>query len=227
MNQETPKNFSSLISAAVTERLQSDFVEQQVLARVDKLIIDAIDSALRSYSDTGKLIQKAVEESLKVNDLDLPAYGHVVSQMLKTQIEAMVSELVAGQLAKDMDELLSLAPKEIKLSQIVVDAIEDRYDFDELYGDVATCIVGDNTHGSTWVYFDPDEVDQDKYSCKFRMLIRDDGTMANLTINGTDTKQSKALGRFCNTEQKLRAYLACGTKIIIDEYAVVTSVGDY
>lgn len=227
MNQESPKDFSSLISAAVTERLQGDFVEQRVLARVDKLITEAIDDALRSYSDTGKLVRKAVEESLRVSNLDLPAYGHVVSQMLKTQIEAKVSELVAGQLAQDMDELLGLAPKEIKLSQIVKDAIEERYDHGELYGDVATCIVGDNSHSSTWVYFDPDEADQTKYNCKFRMLIRDDGTMANLTINGTDTKQSKALGRFYDTEQKLRAYLACGTRIIIDEDAVVTSVGDY
>lgn len=227
MNQETQRDFSSLISAAVAERMNSDFVEKQVLARVDNLIVDAIDDALSSYNGTGKLIRKAVEESLKVNRLDLPSYGHVVSQILKTQIEAKVSELVAGQLAKDMDELLSLVPKEIKLSQIVKEAIEDRHDFVWLCGDVATCTVSDTAYGSTWVYFDPDEADQTKYNCKFRMLIRDDGTMGNLTIDGTDTKQSKALGQFYGTEQKLRAYLACGTKIIIDEDAVVTSVGDY
>lgn len=227
MNQETPKDFSSLISAAITERLQGDFVEQRVLARVDKLITEAIDDALRSYSDTGKLVRKAVEESLQVNNLDLPAYGHVVSQMLKTQIEAKVSELVAGRLAQDMDELLSLAPKEIKLSKIVSDAIEERSDHGELYGDVATCIVGDSSYGSTWVCFDPDEADQSEYNCKFRMLIRDDGTLVNLQIKGTDTKQSKALGQFYEAEQRLRAYMACGTRIIIDEDAVVTSVGDY
>ena len=227
MNQETQRDFSSLISAAVAERMNSDFVEQKVLACVDRLITESIEDALRSYSGTGKLVRKAVEESLKVNDLDLPSYGHVVSQILKTQIEAKVSELVAGRLAQDMNELLGLAPKEIKLSQIVKEAIEDRHDFGGLYGDVATCTVSDTAYGSTWVYFDPDKADQTKYTCKFKMLILDDGTMANLQINGTDTKQSKALGRFYGTEQKLRAYLACGTKIIIDEDAVVTSVGDY
>jgi hypothetical protein len=35
------------------------------------------------------------------------------------------------------------------------------------------------------------------------------------------------IGRAHGLEQKLRAYVACGTKIVVDEDCVVTSVGDY
>jgi hypothetical protein len=221
-------NLTDLISTAVAEKMTPEFIEKEVNARVEKLIVESIDRALRSYSDTGKLIEKAVEDALRVDRLDLPSYGAIVTGMLKSQIEARVSEVVGGRLAQDMQELLSLAPKEVKLSEIA-DAMRERHE-GEAYGPVITVIVDESQHGSTWVYLD-DEMHhshRDKYKCRFRMLVSGDGELSGAYVGeNKHLPKEQWIGRAHGLEQKLRAYVACGTKIIIDEDHVVTSVGDY
>lgn len=217
---------SGIISAAVAAKMTPDFIEKEVNSRVEKLIIESVDRALRSYSDTGKLIEKAVEDALKIERLDLPSYGSIVTSMLKAQIEATVAPLVAGRLAADMEDLLKLAPKEVKLSQIA-DEMRERYE-GEGYGPVITVIVEHNDYGSTWLYLDEETHHErrDKYKCKISVLVSKDGTISSARTDDRDVGKGW-IGRAYGLEQKLRAYVACGTKIILDEDAVVTSVGDY
>lgn len=228
MSGDVP-NLGDAISRAVAAKLDSEFVEKVVNERVAKLVTEAVDHALRSYSETGKLIEKAVADALKVDSIDLPSYGATVSAILKEQIEAKVAGLVAGQLAKDMDELLSLAPKEVKLSDIAEEMLKPHRE-DGSYGEVITVIVEHNEYGSIWVSLDEDhhhEGHRAEYQCKHRLLISKDGTISSLTVDHRDAKDTKLLGRSYGIAQKLRAYLACGTVIIVDEDNVVTSVGDY
>jgi hypothetical protein len=219
-------DLSNIISAAVAARMTPGFIEKEVNTRVDKLIVESIDRALRSYSDTGKLIEKAVEDALKVNSLDLPSYGTIVTAMLKTQVEACVAPLVAGRLATDMEELLSLAPKEVKLSEIA-DFMRKAHEGDA-YGPVITVIAHPNDYGSTWLYLDEDEhrEERDRHRCKHSILVSADGTISSARTSDREVGEGW-IGRAYGLEQKLRAYVACGTKIILDEDAVVTSVGDY
>jgi len=216
----------NLISAAVTAKMKPEFIEKEVNSRVEKLIVESVDRALRSYSDTGKLIEKAVEDALKVERLDLPSYGSMVTQMLKAQIEATVAPLIAGRLAEDMEELLKLAPKEVKLSEIA-DLMRQEHS-EEAYGPVITVIVEHTEYRSTWIYLDEDEHRErrDKYKCKHSILVSEDGKISSARTSERETGKNW-IGRAHGLEQKLRAYVACGTKIIIDEDAVVTSVGDY
>lgn len=217
--------FSDLISNAVAERMQPDFIEKAILDRVDKLVDSAIDDALRSYSDTGKLISKAVQDALQVNDLDLPSYGETVTRILRQQIEAQVSELVAGRLAADMQELLSLAPKKINLSEIVR-SMTQPHEEDGKYGEVVTCIVEPTGYGSTWIYLDENEAGKGKYQCTIQMLLDKAGVISSATLNGADTSTRKHVGLHYGLSQKIRAYHACGTAITVDEDAVITSIGD-
>lgn len=226
--QNAEANLGETISQMVAKKLDAAFVETVVETRISKLVAEAVDSALRSYSDTGKLIEKAVTEALRVDRVDLSAYGHVVASMLKAQIEAKVSDLVAGRLAADMDELLGLAPKEVKLSKIAEEMLE-RHKDDGKYGEAITVIVERTEYKSVWVYLDETEVhsDREKYKCDHRLLIGEDGIISHATIGGQDLKKAQTIGRAYGLDQKLRAYVACGTKIIIDEDFVVTGVGDY
>lgn len=224
MNEQ---NLTDLISRAVTARMTPEFIEKEVNSRVDKLITEAIDMSLRSYSDTGKLIEAAIADALKVDKLDLPSYGHVVTKMLKAQIENIVAPMVAGRLSADMEELLSLAPKEVTLSGIAKDMLAQHEG--EGYGEVITVIVQRNDYGSAWVYLDEGHVysDRDKYQAAVRLLISKDGIVASATINDRDIKKIDHVGRAYGLEQKVRAWVACGTVITLDEDNVVTSVGDY
>ncbi|MAW99872.1 MAG: hypothetical protein CMN72_09540, partial [Sphingomonas sp.] len=215
-------DLSTLISSAVAARMTPEFIEKEVNARVDKLIVESVDRALRSYSDTGKKIEKAVEEALQVDNIDLPSYGTIVTQMLKTQIEALVAPLVAGRLAQDMEELLSLAPKEVKLSQIADDMREQHEA--EGYGGVITVIVEEGRYQSRWIYLDDRNHYNraEKYKCRFSILLRDDGTISSARVDERDPGKGW-VGIAYGLEQRLRAYVAVGTKIIIDEDAVITS----
>jgi hypothetical protein len=223
----TEANIGNAISQAVASKLDASFVEKEVHRRVEKLVVEAVDSALRSYSDTGKLIEKAVADALRVDRLDLPSYGSVVSAILKVQIEAKVADLVAGKLAADMDELLSLAPKEIKLSQIA-DDMRAGHDEGE-YGEIITVIVQTSEYGSRWIYLDEEKhiEDSSKYECKHSLLLNSDGTIGSATVDKRNLKDTQHIGRSYGLAQKLRAYVACGTVLIVDEDNVVTSVGDY
>lgn len=217
-----------LISATVAKQLDAAFVEKEVETRVSKLVIEAVDRALRGYSDTAKLIEKAVEDALRVERLDLPSYGITVAAILKTQIEAKVSDLVAGTLAKEMDELLGLAPKTVKLSEIAKEMIENRLG-DEGYGEVITVIVERADRGYSHIYLDEEEAIEphEKYRCQHRLAVDPEGKIYSATIANQDLKKATRFGHFYGIDQKLRAYVACGTKIILDEDDVVTTVGDY
>jgi hypothetical protein len=225
---ENANGLGELISATVVKQLDAAFVEKEVEGRVSKLVVEAVDRALRGYSETAKLIEKAVEDALRVEKLDLPSYGITVAAILKTQIEAKVSDLVAGTLAKEMDELLSLAPKSVKLSEIAKEMIECRHS-DGSYGEVITVIVEHADRGYSHIYLDEEEViePREKYRCQHRLAIDPDGKIYAATIANQDLKKATRFGHFYNIDQKLRAYVACGTKIILDEDDVVTSMGDY
>lgn len=222
-------DLTNLISAAVAAKMTPEFIEKEIDARVGKLLAESINNALTSYSGVGKMIKEAVEEALKVDRIDLPAYGSIVTTMLKAQIEARCSELVAGRLAEDMEQLLGLAPKEIKLSAIADDMRESR-DGDG-WGEVITVIVdhSDVVDGYKRIYLDDHNVYDhgDKYKCDFHLSVDSDGKVFGATINGHDLQSTKVIGRSYGLGQSIRAWVACGTRIIVDEDAVVTSVGDF
>ncbi|SFV31455.1 hypothetical protein SAMN05216456_1346 [Devosia crocina] len=220
-------NLGDAISKAVAAKLDAAFVEKEVEARVARLVTDAVDSALRSYSKTGKLIQEKVEEALEVPGLDLPSYGQVVATMLKAQIEARVAELVAGRLAEDVDALLKLAPKTIKLSKIAEEMLKEHDN--EAWGDLITVIVERSDYGGTWISLDEQThyEDRQKYETRHRLLVSSNGTISALTVDKRDIKNTQHYGPIYGLAQRLRAYYAAQTIIEIDEDNVVIGRGDY
>ena len=227
MNTDTPE-LAAIISASIAAKMTPDFIREKIDARAEKLIDDAITDAMRSYGNIGKLVAKSVEDSLKVDRLDLPSYGHIVTSMLQAQIEALVHPLVAGQLAEDMEGLLKLAPKAIKLSDIVKTLVDDK---DE-YGDVCTCVIERTDYGSVLIGLDETVVSETSsylsqsktiYKCEVQIHLSDKGTILSATFNGADMKTMRQVGhgRY-GLEQRIRAYHACGTIIEVDEDNVST-----
>ncbi|WP_278069866.1 hypothetical protein [Brevundimonas sanguinis] len=217
-----------LINKAVAETMTPDFVKAQVATRVKKLVVEAVDAALRSYSDIGKEIKEAVEASLKVNDLNLPSYGLLVTGMIEKQVKDHAGALIDARLAEDIRDLLNIAPAEIKLSEIAKEMIDGQHGGDG-YGEVITVIVEHNEYGSTWLYLDEEQhhSDRDKHQCRHSLLLSKDGTISAARIDKRDLKDTQHIGRNWGLGDKIRAYYAAGTRIILDEDAVVTSVGDY
>lgn len=219
---------TDLINKAVAETMTPEFVKKQVATRVEKLVIEAVDDALRSYSDIGKQIKEAVQASLKVNELNLPSYGLLVTGMIEKQVQDHAGALIDARLAEDIRDLLNIAPAEIKLSEIAKEMIQSHHDRDG-YGEVITVIVEHNDYGSAWLYLDEEDhhPDRDKYKCRQSLLLNKDGTISSARVDKRDLKDTQHIGRGYGLPDKIRAYYAAGTRIILDEAAVVTSVGDY
>ena len=218
---------TDLINKAVAEVMTPDFVKSQVATRVQKLVTEAVDDALRSYSDIGKQIKEAVKASLEVNDLNLPSYGLLVTGMIEKQVKDHASALINARLAEDIRELLNIAPAEIKLSEIAKGMIEGRHDDD--YGEVITVIVERTDYNSVWLYLDEEQhhSPRDKYQCRHSLLLNQDGTISSARLDKRDLKDTHNIGRCYGLPDRIRAYYAAGTKIVLDDDAVVTSVGDY
>ncbi|GAA0394644.1 hypothetical protein GCM10009093_21520 [Brevundimonas terrae] len=218
-----------IINKAVAEVMTPEFVKDKVATRVEKLVTEVIDDALRSYSDIGEIIKAAVEASLKVNDLNLPSYGALVTGMIEKQVKDHAGALINARLADDIRELLNIAPAEIKLSEIARNMIKARYGYTDDYGEVITVIVRHTEYDSAWLYLDEEEhlSESDKYNCRHQILLNKDGTISSATIDKRDLKDVHHIGRSWRLGDQIRAYYAAGTKIILDEDNVVTSVGDY
>ena len=229
-------DLTKLIETAVVNSMTPDAINEKIEKRVADLIEGAINDALRPYSDTGKIISEAVKNSLLIKDLELPAYGATVSTMLKAQIEKVVADSLAGKLADNMTELLSLAPKTIKLSQIVNEYKESATFLDHGLESVScgeelvTFIIDENrndSYSSRWVYLG-DKPEIDKHRCRVRLLLSADGTIAGATFDGKELNGGRSIGHSYGFEQKIRAYYAAGTIIEIDERDIdVCGTGDF
>lgn len=224
-------DLAEIIHQTVDAKITEDIVRQEVEKHVEKLVASVIDSQMRQYGDVGKAIEKALTESLKLERLNLPSYGDMVQKLLKTQIEATVQPLVAGRLAEDMQQLLTLAPKTVKLSEIVKEMLEGCSAYEDgQTGDLVTCIVERTHYGSIWVYLDDNHhyADREKYQCSTRLLIREDGMISSGTCDTGDIGISKhsgkkiTFGRGYGLAQKVMSFYACGTVIEIDEHNVST-----
>jgi len=243
-NPTDPGMFAGLIQEALNKAVTPEVVRTKVEEHVDKLVGDAITAGLSSWSSTGSTLKEAVTESLRVGDrLNIPSYGHVVSQILERQIQATVSDVIAAKLHGDMEGLLTLAPKRVKLSELVEGLLghaeEDSGEVSEVH-----CDIHWNEYDSAWLSLSK-EVPQRHQQADIRLLVslekKEDGKDREGKISlgsvggsdlkkdtrfgyGTDYATSKArFGSWFGFEQKVLSMYAVGTVIELDEDAVVTS----
>lgn len=251
-----------LLIQRVNAELTPERIQERVDKALDKILDRAIDEALNSWSDTGKSIKAALTGSLRVTELDLPGYGHVVCQILERQVQAKVSEAIADRLTQDMADLLKLAPKEVKLSEIVAEILGDDDDPCACDGpsEVYLEIEWEDDRTLVWMYLSK-EKPRSKHDADMRLLVklehpygqepRPEGmeswrkpdpraTISSGWVKGSDlkkdtrfgwgtdySKQKTEFGRWFGLEQKILAYYACGTVLILDEDACVLSRYDH
>lgn len=136
MSEAAP--FANLIQDAIHAALNPEKIGILAEKHVERLVEEAVQESFHSWTGTGKAITELVKASLQVKDLDLPSYGHVVSEIVRRAVEGRVAEVVSAKLAKDLDDLLNLAPKRIKLSELVAELLgpesEEQADPDPVQG---------------------------------------------------------------------------------------------
>lgn len=227
MEQAPASSLAAFIVAEVQKQSGEDAVRAVVEKKVAALVVEAIDSAFR-WGDTRKQIEEAVKASLAIDrPLDLPTHGAMIMAILRQKIDAQVHELVAAKLDEEMNQILGMAPKEVKLSDIV-ELMREDIDEHDRHGTHMTCIIeeSDYSAGNFHIYLDPKE-DVRKYDCNLQMYVENNGKIFSLKSSGKDPKTSIVMGyQYAYQRLPLAAY-CCGAKFIVDTQHPNTGIGDF
>lgn len=250
-------DIAKLAAEALAAATAPEKVREIVEREIGKTVEDAIRQSVRSFSPFGRALEKKLEEAMCVNDLSLPSYGQMMTDLVQRLVQKHVADLVGARLEEDLVDILNIAPKTIKLSEIAAKMREKHEG--EGYGPVITCHVEDasnedsNFWGPSWlVYLDDDthyEASQRKNASvcvRISHGFRDKngppshklttGTIWRIDAGGRSVTADKATGwhgtyrrpdKVYGLAERLLAYYAAGTVIEIDEDNVLTSVGDY
>jgi len=249
MSDTTTTDIAQLAQDALAEATNPDKIKGLVFDHINKTVEEAVKDAVRSYSPFGRDLQKKVEEALSLNTLNLPSYNTMICGMVQKLVATHTSTLIEARLAKDIAEMLKVAPKEIRLSAIVEQMTERKKDMDG-HGEV-TCIVEhrepardlwgpewtiylDETECHSWANRNMAEVKIDVWhGIKANNHVTDDdlnkGTIRSIFEHGSTiaSKSGFTTASLYGLTGNLLALYAAETVITIDEDEVITSVNDY
>lgn len=224
----TPDNLADFIVAEVHKQTGEAALRTLVEKRIGEAVSEAVRRSMETYGDIGKQIHKVVVASLDIGErLDVPAYGNMVMALLRVKMDEALQPLVTERLAKEMDDILSLAPKELKLTDVVKAMLED-IEIDDRHGTYATCLVEDSStsKGYVSIELDPEE-GKKKYSCALRFAITPTGEIYSLAVDGKDAKNTVRMGYLPAYQKMVFAAYCCGSKFIIDNDEPDTGIGDF
>lgn len=251
---DSSTDIAQLAAEALAAATAPAKVREIVEREISKTVEDAIKASVRSYSPFGRSLEKKLEDALDINDLNLPSYGQMLTDMVQRLVQKHVSDLIGARLEEDLTDILKIAPKKIRLSEITGKMLEDH---SSDYGEVITCIIeneqesDDNFWGPSWtVYLDDEQHTEAPRDAKVKLRIRHGirdksgppshklttGTIWSIEADGRRVTADKNAGWYgtfrrphevYGLPERLLAYYAAGTIIEIDEDNIVTSVGDY
>ena len=222
------QTLADLITAEVQRQTNSDTIKQLVEKKIGDIICSAVESSMRSYGNVGKQIEQIVADSLVINDkIDVPAYGQMVMALLRNKMDETLSTLVNERLSAEINDILQIAPKEIKITDIVQQMI-DGLEMSERYGSQITCIIEESSYSkdSYHIYLDTEE-DKRKYDCSTRLYATNGGTIHSLLIDKKDASKTIVMGSLWGWEKSLFAAYCSGSKLIMDDLDPSTAIGDY
>jgi len=228
---EPATNLADFITAEVHRQASGDAIRKLVETGIEKLIADTVRSAF-SFGDLRKQLADAVNDSLRVDGpLGLPGYGTMVMAMLRQSMDAIVSDIVKERLEVEAREILKLAPKEVKLSEII-EAMKKEEDESERFGTRATCIVeeSENVDGYRTIYLDPLDVENRrdvfgsrssygapaKHTAAVKVSVDAAGKIYHLTVDAKDPKTTISMGYLEPWKRTLFALYAAGGKLDVD-----------
>lgn len=222
-----PQNLHDMLVAEVAKQTSQEAVRALVEKNIADIIKRSVDSAF-SWGDVKKSIEKAVEGALEIKaPLEIPSYSNMILGLLRGMIDDRLSDLINERIATDLEDILKLGKKEIKLSELVKALIDDQ-DKESRYHSNVTCIVVENeyTAGYHRIYLDPDE-NTAKYSCKLQISVDSEGTIYSLTIDGKDAKTRIHVGYMAGWKKQVFALFITGGKFVLDDTDPCTSIGDW
>jgi hypothetical protein len=229
-SSSAPTELTSFILAEVQRQTSEDALRKLVEKKIGESVASAVESSFRSYGDLRKQIEKAVNNSLQIGpNMDIPSFGVMVLSLLRQKLDERVNGLISDRLDAEMNEILSIAPKELKLSDLVEAIVKKASeDLSDRYGTSVTCIVEQNERYPDWydIYLDEEE-DKPKRDCEIQISLISDGKIHSIKIDGKDPKTTIRMGAMWGYQKMIFGAYCCGSKFIVDTEYPSTGIGDY
>lgn len=213
-------SLQEMMNASLASMFESGKAKEIVDGYVEKMVRDAVSSATRPYSEFGKALEAKLTEHLQVDfeKIDFPAYNHLVTQVVQRALRHTLMDDAAKKLEADIAEMLAgETPKEITFSKLVEQlkewAREDCYEAEGKYA--VTASIDELKYGSRFIYLDP-LPDKEQYNCRFRLMIKEDGTLSAAWMEGKDVGKGLFLGGLYGFERTIFQMYTVKTRLIID-----------
>jgi hypothetical protein len=235
-------DLTSFLADAVTRHTSQEAIQALVEKNIGAIVKSSVDHAMRSYGDVGKQIEKMVENALKIpGDLDVPAYGHMVLSLVHAKLDEVLNDMLRNQIGTQLDEMLSLAPPLLKLSDVVNEMRayrkeEVRFDDErDFVVDIEEPRDPSSKYANCWVKLHCEKrptssgySSPDKYFHEVRFLANwtGEGTLGALSIDKQDVKGIYRLGHMPKWKRMVFAAWCCKTPFLIDQHDFDTSIED-
>lgn len=235
-------DLTSFLTDAVTRHTSQEAIQALVEKNIGAIVKSSVDHAMRSYGDVGKQIEKMVENALKIpGDLDVPAYGHMVLSLVHAKLDETLNDMLRNQIGAQLDEMLSLAPPLLKLSDVVNEMLTHRKE-EAQFDDVREIVVeieeprdASSKFASCWVKLhcakrptSRSYPSSDNYFHEVRFLANWEGedNLSALYIDKQDVKGIYRLGHMPKWKRMIFAAWCCKTPFLIDQRDFDTSIYD-
>ncbi len=219
-------DLNKLVNNAMAEIQESGFVEQVVKKQLESTISSIISDLFRSYGTFGETLKKQIEEQLNIDfgNLNIAGYNQLVLNAVKEKLDEAIHIEGVQKIKKSMDEILGDPLKEIKLSELVEMMKNEKSEWDDDHDDEVTVDI-DNRGSLIFIGLDEEE-GKSRYSCKYNLSVRQDGSINTVGIEGKEFNNKVIMGGLHGFEETLFKMYVSGTKIIVDEDDVNTYYPD-
>lgn len=221
------------LNKMVMDSLSKMESEGKVQEIVDKHVASTVNSVVNdlfgNWSDFSKELKNKAEEALQINfdELNLATYNHLILKAIKDKLDDEITNQGVAKIKSQIENLLSDAKREYKLSDLIKELSEEIEDLDELgYEDYhEMTLFVDKPYGSWWIGIDSRN-DISEYNCKYRLHVSDEGEVYSVKINEEEFSRKRSVGDFDikavlnglhGLEKTLFKIYVSGAKLVIDE----------
>ncbi len=222
-----PHNLHDMLVAEVAKQTSQEAVRALVEKNIADIIKRSVDSAFQ-WGSVKKSIEKSIEDALEIKEpINIPSYSNMMLGLLRGMIDERLSNLINDRLAADMEDLLGLGTKEVKISELVKQ-ITDEAEQHERRGENITCIVEESEYSAKCyhIYIDHEE-NKRKYQCELHFYVTAEGKITSLSVDGKDAKTRIHVGYMEGWKKQVFALFITGGKFVVDDTDPCTAIGDW
>jgi hypothetical protein len=227
-------DITAAVAAALGKIVDGGHIEAAIEKALQATITRAIEEQLGCYGEFGRALQEKVKAALAVDlsDCGIGGYNAIVLDIIRRKLGPTLAELGAQRLEEDLGKLLSPAPAEKKLSELVEDFKEwlrgEYVPRKEQGNRIAVHVDRPSDHEwGHWRVCLDHRLDRPSYDCafSFSVSVRDGRVYfmryaPRLGYSGPRV----FIGGYYGFERTLFQLHACKTKLVMDPDAVDPSM---